>query len=111
MEKLDFRSAVVPAAKVTHYLLRLDHPEGVAKARFFLARGFESEQWDAMADCLRAQASGNEISKTVKGRFGSKIVVEGPISCPDGTFPVIRTVWMVPHGTTIPRLVTAHPLG
>jgi hypothetical protein len=31
------------------------------------------------------------------------------IETPGGRMPAVRTVWIVDHGTTAPRLVTAYP--
>ena len=102
--------AEVPPEKITDYLLRPDHPEGAAKARFFLARGFSTNEGEVFTRAIVDQARG-KIAIEIKGDFGTKYVIEGPISCPDGSRPRIRTVWMVAHGTENPRLVTAHPLG
>jgi len=41
--------------------------------------------------------------------YGRKYVVRGIIRGPDGTMAAIRSVWIVPNGELIPRLVTVYP--
>jgi hypothetical protein len=42
--------------------------------------------------------------------FGTRYVIEGIISTPDGRAPFIRAVWFIETGEQIPRFVTAYPL-
>ena len=106
----DLSKGEVPKPKITEYLLRLDHPEGGSKAKFFLERGFTEGHWKQFAEAIRKQAGEKAVSDVVEGRFGTKYVVDAPICCPDASSPEIRTVWIVEHESTIPRLVTAHPM-
>ncbi|MGA7501363.1 MAG: DUF6883 domain-containing protein [Isosphaeraceae bacterium] len=52
------------------------------------------------------------LIRSSKTRFshGWKYVVEGEIETPAGRSVVIRTVSIVDHGQSSPRLVTAYPL-
>ena len=49
-------------------------------------------------------------TKLSESRFGTKYQIDGPLRCPDGRLPAIRSVWIVDVGTNYPRLITAHPL-
>ena len=49
-------------------------------------------------------------SSKTRSSHGWKYVVEGEIETPAGRSVVIRTVWIVDHGQSSPRLVTAYPL-
>ncbi len=110
MSKPDFQGAEVPRQKICGYLLRADHPEGASKAKFFLSRGFSENEWLRLAQALRDQAMSDVISEVIGGQFGTKYVVEAPVTCPDGSTPMIRSVWIASGGSANLRLVTAHPL-
>lgn len=105
-----FNEAEIPKEKITAYLLCPEHPEGGSKARFFLSRGFSNEYWAELSEALRQQAVSGGVASKEEGRFGTKYIVDGTISCPDGSNPLIRTVWISVSSKHRPRLVTAHPL-
>jgi len=42
--------------------------------------------------------------------FGTKYEIEGPLNCPDGRSPQVRTVWQVDTDELAPRLITAYPV-
>jgi hypothetical protein len=42
--------------------------------------------------------------------FGTRYVIEGILSTPDGRALLIRTVWFIETGQQIPRFVTAYLL-
>lgn len=99
---------IVEQTKVVGYLLALDHPEGGAKAKYFLKRGFTHESWEAMAEALKQHGRTQSITETSETRFGRKFTVECQIETPDGRDPCILTAW-IQEGERPPRLVTAHP--
>lgn len=96
--------------KLTGYLLSPANPRGRSKANFFLGFGFSVDSWDRLARALEAHAASHEVARVVETPYGPRYYVEGLIETPDGRNPMIRTVWQVDHGTTYPRLITAHPL-
>ncbi len=102
--------ASVSEQKVATYLLNPKHPDGAGKATFFIALGFRAEQWEMLAEALKRLTAYNEVSWSVQTEHGWKYVVEGEIETPAGRSVVIRTVWIVDHGQSYPRLVTAYPL-
>jgi hypothetical protein len=103
--------AIVEREKITGYLLDPTHRFGASKARFFTAFGFETGNWTALAQALRAHARANEVSSTKETGFGPRFEMDGPLDSPDGRKPRIRTVWQLDHGALAPRLITAYPLG
>ena len=103
--------ASVSEQKMPAYLLNPKHPDGAGKASFFIALGFRVEQWEVLAEALKRLTAYNEVSRSVQSEHGWKYVVEGGIETPVGRSVVIRTVWIVDHGQSSPRLVTAYPLG
>jgi hypothetical protein len=98
----------VDQTKVVNYLLDLEHKEGGSKAKFFLKRGFTSEDWETTAEALRQHGRTQPVTETSETRFGRKFTVECQIKTPDGKNPCILTAW-IQEGGKPPRLVTAHP--
>ena len=102
-------TAWVEERKILKYLLDLTHPQGAAKARFFLGRGFAVETWTVMRDALIAQGTTNVVVRTIENEFGKRYTVECICPTPDATNPCIRSVWEVKPEDPRPRLITAHP--
>jgi len=63
-----------------------------------------------LANALRRHAAENEVAKIEQTTFGTRYVVDGPLSTPSGRSVNVRVVWFVEHAEMIPRLVTAYPL-
>jgi hypothetical protein len=101
--------AIVPAEKITGYLLSSSHPVGRTKAAFFCRFGFTQPSWAALAEALRDHAMGHDVASASQTPFGVRYTVEGRLECPDGRGPMVRTVWFIETGETIPRFVTAYP--
>ncbi len=80
------------------------------KAEFFVRFGFQAEQWERLAESLRLHGTTHAVVKTVESAFGTRYAVDGPLASPDGRAPLVRTVWILDKGTTIPRVITAYPL-
>jgi hypothetical protein len=68
------------------------------------------DDWQTFADALISHAQLCHVTKLSESGFGTKYQVDGPLSCPDGRLPTVRSVWIVDVGTDFPRLITAHPL-
>jgi filamentous hemagglutinin len=94
--------------KAGDYLLDVNHRDGGAKARFFLAKGFSASDWRAFAEAIARLPVDNPIQEVEATEFGVKVMVLCRLRTPDGTDPCILTVWMV-EGAGAPRLVTAYP--
>jgi hypothetical protein len=105
----DAARAVVPEAKITAYLLSEAHPDGRAKAGFFLAHGFTADAWELLADALRAHCVQHPAQRKKESSFGARYVVDGKLRSPDGRAPLVRSVWFIDDGGGAPRLVTAYP--
>ena len=109
-----FRSndqVVIEGQKVRDDLLSPSHPTGKGKAEFFFAMGFNREAWEVLVDALRQVACDCSVTKSMTSLHGQKYIVDGELATPCGQRPVVRTVWVVDKGRTIPRLVTAYPQG
>ena len=103
-------NAVVPAAKITGYLLSPTHRDGRHKAAFFTRFGFTAADWETLAAALRRHAVAHEVMKIESSPFGTRYIVEGELHAPDGRSPRVRVVWFIATGETAPTLVTAYPL-
>jgi len=100
----------IDRGKVVDYLLSRTHPDGRSKAEFFARFGFRVEDWQLLADALKAVGISNPVAGVVQSSHGTRYTVDGPINTPDGRTPRVRTVWIVELGQPGPRLITAYPL-
>jgi len=104
------REAIIPRRKLTDYLLSPTHRHGRGKAKFFTAFGFAQERWDDLARALFRHVQEHEAAATDETVFGTRYVVDGIMSMPDGRTAGVRSVWFIERGSTAPYLVTAYPL-
>jgi len=102
--------ALVERSKIVEYLLASDHPEGGGKADFFRRFGFTAEDWQILSNALVAHAGKHSVSSMSESKHGTKYRIDGPLQCPDGRSPSIRTIGIIDVRTSVPRLVTAYPL-
>ena len=95
--------------KAMLYLLDLTSVRGASKARFFLGRGFDAADESAFIEALGRHGFDHWPGVSIATPFGEKRVLVGPMPCPDGSAPDVRSVWMLtPDGTTA-NFVTAYP--
>ena len=106
---LPAEAAVIEPAKLRDYLLSLDHPDGRAKARYLALLGYTRERWEQLARDLRQQILPLEARPTGESRWGVKYEILGMLEGPNGRAAAIRSIWIVLHGETRPRLVTLVP--
>ena len=110
MKLPNFQLARVPAAKITEYLLSEVHRDGKHKAAFFRHFGYSAEKCQTLEFALLQHASDHEVLKIEHSSFGTRYIVDGIITTPDGRTPTIRTVWFIRNEEEIPQFVTAYPL-
>ena len=102
--------AVVAEVKITGYLLSETHEDGRHKAIFFTRLGFSVAQWQVLAQALLEHAAEHEVASVLSTPHGDHYAVEGELRTPSGRRPLVRSVWAVDTGSTVPRLITAYPL-
>jgi hypothetical protein len=100
--------ALVPQAKITEYLLNEHHPQGGAKARFFIRVGFRRHEADRFEQALLELAQTSEMQES-RSQFGRKYVGLGLLLTPNGERLPVVTVWMLREGQPPPTLVSAYP--
>lgn len=101
--------AIVPASKITDYLLSRSHPIGRAKAGFFLGCGFTPEAPQAMIHALVTHAK-THGAYSKPSPYGLKYIAEGPMDTPARGPVMVCSVWMIETGSTAPAFVTAYPI-
>jgi hypothetical protein len=109
MKLPNHEQARVDPHKVREYLLNVAHPEGMGKAAFFLSLGFESQARHLLAEALQQLAQETPVTQTMTTSHGQKYIIDGQIRSPRGGRALVRTVWIVDQGSSIPRLITAYP--
>jgi len=101
--------AVVSEQQIREYLLFPTHPVGHRKASFFRSLGYDRSNWRRLRDDLRAMGREGAAGFRASSPHGRKYVVRGTLVGPKGASAAIVTVWIVPHDSAVPRLVTAYP--
>ena len=110
MKLPDAELAVVPRAKVTDYLLSETHPPGRAKARVFVACGFDRAEPELFEEALVTVARTGNVIDVQPTPYGTKYVVEGDLGGSVAASLTVRTVWIIEKTGDAPRLVTAYPI-
>jgi len=102
-------AAYVPPEKLSGYLLDEDHPVGGSKAKWFRGLGYDPADTAALERDLLTQVRQSENFIEKSSPFGTKYVVSGKITSPEGIEANVVTVWIVELSDNRPRLVTAYP--
>ena len=103
-------NALVEDAKISGYLLNLQHPDGKGKANFFLKAGFHLDKIGDFKAFLLNHAMTHQVAKAEQTKFGTKYIIEGEVEMSDSFRFHLRTVWMVTIHSSQPKLITAYPL-
>ena len=101
-------NAFIPREKPTEYLLSETHPTGRSKARFFHAAGFGATKVNILEQALISIAQNEQIEYVETSAHGTKYVIDGSLTSPNGDVIQIRTVWIIEIGHSAPRFVTAY---
>jgi hypothetical protein len=101
--------AIVEPRKITHYLLSDTHPVGGPKSIFLKSFGFDIQKPEVLANALLRHAAAFEAVVLQSSPFGVNYAVRGPLLVPDGRSPLVKTVWIIDTGRSVPRFVTAVP--
>jgi hypothetical protein len=101
--------AIVDIRKLRDYCLDASYPEGKHKARLFLA-ALKMSVEDA-DDLRRILLEVVQIEEAVLGRhdaFGQRYTLDFLLEW-KGRRAIVRSGWMIEHGSLIPRLTTCFP--
>lgn len=101
---------IVPAGKLTGYLLDPHHPKGAAKCRFLTGFGFGPDDPASLEAALLAHASAENLLDLQASSYGLRYRYQGPLPTPDGRAPRIRTIWQIRPATALLHFVTLKPV-
>jgi hypothetical protein len=101
--------ARVERKKVVEYLLSSSHPDGSAKARFFIRLDLLQRSGN-LCTALKQHGEDHDVNASIESRHGTRDSVDGVLQTPNGRNPQVRTVWVLAKGSESPRLVTAYPI-
>jgi filamentous hemagglutinin len=94
--------------KLVSYLLDPGHPVGRHKAAVFRAAlGFTRSNATEFAALISRGVRTAQASVALTDRYGTRYIVDMEIVGPTGT-AIVRTGWIIDHGETEPRFVTAY---
>jgi len=100
--------AVVEIEKLREYSLNAMHSRGKHKARVFQAAlGLTLADSDWLRELLLRAAREEDASGDILSPFGMKYVIDFNVSRGDLS-AVVRSTWIVEHGTEFPRLTSCY---
>ncbi len=104
------RRAAVDIRKLRDYCLDATHDEGKHKARLFAAAlGMTRDDAEDLRDALLQAANTHEAKLGRRDGYGQRYVVDFPIEW-RGKRALIRSGWIIEHGSDTPRLTYCYPL-
>ena len=98
--------AIIDIRKIEDYCLSPSHPRGRHKARVFReALGLQRSDAAWLRDVLLEAVRSSEASEVAVDAWGTYWRVDATVTR-QGWSAVVRTIWIVPTGEGVPRLVT-----
>jgi hypothetical protein len=102
--------AEVSLTKLRDYCLNLQHDEGKHKARVFAsALGITAADAEALRDLLLEAVKNREARVGSQDAYGQRYAVDMPIEW-RGRHAIIRSGWILEHGSDVPRLTSCFVL-
>lgn len=101
--------AIVPISKLKEYMLSEHHPIGRFKAKVFQSWGFKESNLEVLEKGLLTIAQSQHVTEETTSPYGIKYVIDGTLHNPNGQPRRVRTIWILDHGQTQPRFITAYP--
>ena len=103
-------SAVVDIRKLTGYLLNPKRKTGRNKARMFRAAlGLTSDNAEVLRTGLLEAVRTNDAKLGLLDHYGQRYTVDFAFEW-NNRRAIIRSGWLIEHGTNVPRLTTAYPI-
>jgi hypothetical protein len=101
--------AEIDIRKLREYVLDPLHPNGKHKAILWKsALGITARHAERLSRLLLTAVTENDAVAGKFDRFGQRYTVDFSLEW-NGKTAIIRTGWIISHGTKIPRLTTAYP--
>lgn len=103
-------NAVVDIRKLRDYCLNPEHDDGKHKARLFLSiLGMKSENAEELREILLEVVKTHEAQLGRQDQFGQRYTLDFTIEWQNKS-AILRSAWIVEHGSEIPKLTTCYPL-
>lgn len=101
--------AIVDIRKLRDYCLNPLHDEGQHKARLFAAVGIIAADAEELRNLLLQAVKSHEAQLGRRDAYGQRYILDFSLEWHDKRI-LIRSGWIIEHGTDIPRLTTCYPL-
>ena len=102
--------AGVDIRKLRDYCLNPMHREGKQKARLFAAAlDLTADDAVALRDILLQAVKMHDAQFGRRDEYGQRYLVDFPLEW-HGKRAIIRSAWMIEHGSDTPRLTSCYPL-
>jgi len=101
--------AIVEIRKLRDYCLNPQHDEGKHKARLFAAIGITVHEAEKLRTILLQATCTYDARLGRRDSYGQRYVIDFPLAW-RGKQNLIRSGWIIEHGTETPRLTTCYPL-
>lgn len=96
--------------KLRDYCLDLTHDEGKHKARLFMASlGMTSDDAEELRTALLRAVSAHDAELGRRDEYGQRYTVDFVLEW-QGRRAMIRSGWIIEHGSDTPRLTSCYPL-
>ena len=101
--------ATVDLRKLRDYCMNPLHPEGKHKARLFMAAlGMTSADAEPLRDALLQVVKFHDATPGRCDAYGQRYQIDFSFDW-RGRQTILRSGWIIEHGTDIPRLTTCYP--
>ena len=101
--------ATVDIRKLRDYCLNPRHPEGQHKARLFAAAlGMTEADAEPLRDALRQAVQSHDATSGRRDAYGQRYHIDFAFDW-RGRQTILRSGWIIEHGSEIPRLTTGDP--
>jgi hypothetical protein len=102
-------NARIESAKLTDYLLNINHRRGGSKARLLLASGYTVENWQQLEADIRQYHLNFDVEVIRETAYGVRYEISTALQTPIGRALLVRTVWQIDSGQNFPRFITLVP--
>lgn len=103
-------NAVVDIRKLRDYCLNLEHNDGKHKARLFTSiLGMTADNADELRHILLEVVNVQKAQLGRQDEFGQRYTLDFTIEWQNRR-AILRSGWIIEHGSNIPKLTTCYPL-
>ena len=101
--------AIIAPAKLTEYLLNVEHWRGGTKARLLVQFGYSANNWQQLEADIRQYHLEADVDVIRVTPYGERYEISASLQTPSGESLHVRTVWQIDLGQDLPRLITLVP--